>query len=120
MDSFNYMYQKTDLYVKEGWTYVAFNIQTNTTLNKTDIWGYAAYADQCTTTSNTYTLPGGIIDDNKFIWCLGNTVIHNQVTLKYERRWGLKAIVNNWALFKNIILKRWHAMDYFGFQCHDY
>lgn len=30
------------------------------------------------------------------------------------------ALVNNWALLRNTIIERWHAMDYFGFQCSDY
>ena len=119
-DGFNYQYLKTDLYVKEGWTYVALNFVTNATTNTTDIYGYAAYADQWNTVSSVYSLQGGLIDDNKFIWCLGNSVIHNQVTLKYERRFGLKAIINNWALLKNTLIYRWHAFDYYGFQWHDY
>lgn len=47
-------------------------------------------------------------------------VIHDQVTLAYRVRYGLKANVNNWALFRGIILDRWHAMDAFGFQCSYY
>jgi hypothetical protein len=120
LDSFNYMYQKLNLFTKEGWAYVAINFKTEAATNTAQIWGYSATADQCRQVSSTYTLPGPIVDDNKFIWCLGSTVVHNQVTLTYEMRYSLKAIVNNWALLRNTIIERWDAMDYFGFQCHDY
>ena len=116
LDHFNYMYQKLDLFLKEGWTYYAINFRSDTVRLNAKVWGYMATADQCTQVSSSFTLPGVIVDDNKFIWCLGNTVVHNQVTLKYELRYGLKALVNNWALLRNRIIERWHAMDYFGFQ----
>lgn len=120
LDYYNYMYQKIDIHVKYGWSYVAFNFETDTTTQKTKIWGYSATADQCKQVSSTFSLPGPLVDDNKFIWCLGSTIIHNQVTLAYEVRWGLQALVNNWALLRNTVIERWHAMDYFGFLCHDY
>jgi len=120
LDKFNYMYQKLDLYTKEGWMYVALNFKTHPVSGKAQIWGYAASADQCTQSSTTYTLPGPIYDDNKFVWCIGSSIVHNQVTLKYELRYGLKALVNNWALLRNTMIERWHAMDYFGFQCTEY
>lgn len=116
LDHYNYMYQKLDLYVKTGWTYIAINFETNAAADATKVWGYMATADQCKQVSSTFTLPGPLVDDNKFIWCLGNTVIHDQVTLAYTRRYGLKAIINNWALLRNTIIERWHAMDYFGHQ----
>lgn len=115
LDHFNYMYQKLDLYVKYGWSYVAINFKTDAITQKTKIWGYSANADQCKQVSSTFTLPGPIVDHNKFVWVLGSTVVHNQVTLTYELRYGLKAIINNWALLKNTMIERWHAMDYFGF-----
>jgi len=120
LDHFNYMYQKLDLYTKEGWTYVALNFKTDPITNLATIWGYMATSDQCTQVSTPVTLPGPIVDDNKFIWCLGSTVVHNQITSTYELRYGLKAIINNWAILENTIIERWDAMDYFGFQCSDY
>jgi hypothetical protein len=46
LDHFNYMYQKLDLFTKEGWMYVAINFKTDVTIGKTQVWGYVASADQ--------------------------------------------------------------------------
>lgn len=46
LDHFNYMYQKMDLYVKYGWTYIAFNVETDALQTKSQIWGFMATADQ--------------------------------------------------------------------------
>lgn len=61
------MYQKIDMYSKEGWSYVAFNFQTDAVNQVTKVWGYMATSDQCTVASTVYTLPGPLVDDNKFI-----------------------------------------------------
>jgi hypothetical protein len=46
LDHFNYMYQKMDLYTKEGWMYIAINFKTDVITGKTQFWGHAASADQ--------------------------------------------------------------------------
>ena len=46
LDSFNYMYQKIDLFTKEGWMYVALNFKPHPVSGREQIWGHLASADQ--------------------------------------------------------------------------
>lgn len=67
-DSYNYVYQNLGLHAKFGWTYLAINFQTSAVTNQGAIWGYMTNHDQCKMVSNTYTLSGPIVDDNKFVF----------------------------------------------------
>jgi hypothetical protein len=67
-DSFNYQYQKLDVFAKFGWTYLAVNFKTDPTTNKLSVWAYMANHDQCKTVSNTYFFNGPLVDDDKFLF----------------------------------------------------
>jgi hypothetical protein len=50
---------------------------------------------------------------------LGGTANHDSASLQYELTNPLMALVNQVYFVTGEILERWHAMDAFGFQCHD-
>lgn len=119
-DAFNYYYQTIDLPAKYGWTYLAMNFETSAVDNIATIWGYMANHDQCKMVSNSYRLPGPIVDDNKFILCVGATAYPDRSTLTYRLTDPLIALVNNIFFVSGEVIERWNAMDAFGFQCHEY
>ena len=119
-DEFNYNYQKMGIFAKFGWHYVAVNFKTDPATGFASVWMYMIGHDQCKMVSNTFRLSGPIVDDNKFILCLGGTAYHNQATLQYELTYPLMALVNSVVFISGEVIERWHAMDAFGLQCHDY
>jgi len=118
-DAYNYQYQKLGVFAKYGWTYFALNFKTDPNSQRTNVWAYMAGHDQCKIVSDTFMLDGPLVDDDKFLFCLGGTAYPNQ-TNPYTLKWGLTALVNHVYFLANANLERYHAFDAFGFQCHDY
>lgn len=118
-ETYNYMFQKLDMFAKYGWIYLAVNFRTDPITQVASVWGYMADHDQCKIVSNIYELPGAIVDDDKFVWCLGASA-QNHDTGALEITRPLMAIINQWYILSGAVIERWNAMDAFGLQCSDY
>lgn len=117
--AFNYQFIKLGVFAKLGWTYIAVNFKTNVAGTESRVWMYMANHDQCTTVSETFTIPGPIVEDGKFALCVGGTAVP-ELTNPYDLQFNLKGLINELYFLANDNLERYHAMDAFGFQCHDY